>query len=79
MNPENQAIPAPSGEAELIVRAQGGEEKAFEELFHAHQRRVYYLCLRMIRNAAEAEELTPRSVLLGDSQYAFFVGAHTEN
>lgn len=63
LNPASQAIPALSGEAELIVRAQGGEEKAFDELFHAHQRRVHYLCLRMIGNAAEAEELTQEAFL----------------
>ena len=45
-------------DAELIARAQQGEEEAFEALFHAHNRRIYRLCLRMIGNAAEAEELT---------------------
>jgi len=30
----------------------------FEEIFQLHHRRVYTLCLRMIGNAAEAEDLT---------------------
>ncbi len=31
---------------------------AFEEIYNRHHRRVYSICLRMIRNAAEAEDLT---------------------
>jgi RNA polymerase sigma-70 factor (ECF subfamily) len=60
LNQENQSTPTPAAgcNAELITRAQRGEEKAFEALFHAHKRRVYHLCLRMIANTAEAEELT---------------------
>ena len=45
-------------EAELVARAQRGEETAFEALFEAHKGRVYSLCLRMTRNTAEAEDLT---------------------
>ena len=63
MNKENQGTPASSADTELIKRAQSGEEKAFEELFHAHKRRVYHLCLRMIGNTAEAEELTQEAFL----------------
>lgn len=63
MNQENQETPASSADTELIKRAQKGEEKAFEELFHAHKRRVYHLCLRMIGNTAEAEELTQEAFL----------------
>jgi RNA polymerase sigma-70 factor (ECF subfamily) len=47
-----------SAEAGLIARAQRGEEAAFEALFEAHKRRVYFICLRMIHDAAEAEDLT---------------------
>jgi RNA polymerase sigma-70 factor (ECF subfamily) len=49
--------------AEMVARAQRGEEKAFEELFHLHKQRVYSLCLRMIKNTAEAEELTQEAFL----------------
>jgi RNA polymerase sigma-70 factor (ECF subfamily) len=58
LNQENQAAPAPACDVDLVTRAQRGEANAFEALFHAHQRRVYHLCLRMIGNTAEAEELT---------------------
>jgi RNA polymerase sigma-70 factor (ECF subfamily) len=58
--PPLMAMPA---NAELVARAQSGEEAAFEELFHSHHQRVYALCLRMIGNTAEAEELTQEAFL----------------
>src|ERR1700721_914758 len=60
---ENQSMPASFSDAELIARAQRGEESAFEALYHAHKRRVYHLCFRMIGNTAEAEELTQEAFL----------------
>ena len=63
LNQENQPTPASSCDTELVARAQRGEEKAFEELFHRHKQRVYSLCLRMTANTAEAEELTQEAFL----------------
>ena len=63
MSQEDQSIRASSSDAELIARAQRGEESAFEALYHAHKRRVYHLCFRMIGNTAEAEELTQEAFL----------------
>jgi RNA polymerase sigma-70 factor (ECF subfamily) len=60
---ENQQLLASSFNAGLIERAQKGEETAFEALFHLHKQRVYSLCLRMIKNTAEAEELTQEAFL----------------
>jgi len=60
---EMQPGPASSSEAELIRRAQGGEEAAFEALYDAHKRRTYSLFLRMTRDAAEAEDLTQEAFL----------------
>jgi RNA polymerase sigma-70 factor (ECF subfamily) len=54
---------ASSRDADLIARAQRGEEEAFEALFHQHKQRVYCLCLRIARNAADAEELTQEAFL----------------
>jgi RNA polymerase sigma-70 factor, ECF subfamily len=34
------------------------QTQPFEEIFQLHHRRVYSLCLRMIRNSTEAEDLT---------------------
>jgi RNA polymerase sigma-70 factor (ECF subfamily) len=38
--------------------AQSHQAQPFEEVFRLHHRRVYSLCLRMIGNSAEAEDLT---------------------
>jgi len=60
---DNKSTPASLSNAELVTRAQRGEETAFEALFNLHKRRVYCLCLRMIGNTAEAEELTQEAFL----------------
>jgi RNA polymerase sigma-70 factor, ECF subfamily len=44
--------------ADLVARAQRGEEAAFAALFKVYNRRVYWLCLRMAGSPAEAEDLT---------------------
>lgn len=50
-------------EAEAIGQAQLGDAAAFEYLYKSHCRRVYSLCLRMIKNRAEAEDLTQQAFL----------------
>ena len=50
-------------EAEAIGQAKQGVASAFEYLYKAHCRRVYSLCLRMIKNPAEAEDLTQQVFL----------------
>jgi len=42
----------------LTQAAAEGDMTAFEELYQKHHRRVYSICLRMLQNAAEAEDLT---------------------
>ena len=49
---------AKSTDIVLAQAAANGEMAAFEELYNRHHRRVYSLCLRMLQNAAEAEDLT---------------------
>lgn len=51
------------GEAEVIRLAQSGDAPAFERLYYLHGRRVYSLCLRMVGNAAEAEDLAQEAFL----------------
>jgi RNA polymerase sigma-70 factor, ECF subfamily len=43
---------------QLAQRAAGGDMAAFEEIYQRHHRRVYSICLRMLQNAFEAEDLT---------------------
>lgn len=41
-----------------VKLAAAGDMAAFEELYKTYHRRVYSLCLRMTRNASDAEDLT---------------------
>lgn len=50
-------------EADAIRLAQQGDSAAFELIYRLHSRRVYSLCLRMVSNAAEAEDLTQEAFL----------------
>lgn len=43
---------------DLAQAASKGDMFAFEEIYQRHHRRVYAICLRMLQNAAEAEDLT---------------------
>ncbi len=43
---------------ELTQAAANGNMMAFEEVYNRHHRRVYSICLRMLQNATEAEDLT---------------------
>jgi RNA polymerase sigma-70 factor (ECF subfamily) len=50
-------------EAEAIRQAKAGDAAAFEYLYKAHCKRVYNVCLRMIKNPADAEDLTQQAFL----------------
>ncbi len=50
-------------EADAIRLAQEGNAKAFERIYQLHSRRVYSLCLRMMGNTAEAEDLAQEAFL----------------
>jgi RNA polymerase sigma-70 factor, ECF subfamily len=50
-------------EAEAIDRARQGDGESFEFLYKLHKRRVYSLCLRMIRDVEKAEDLTQEAFL----------------
>ncbi len=52
-----------NGKADILARAQAGDHDAFAQLYSIHKSRVYSLCLRMVGNVAEAEELTQEAFL----------------
>ncbi len=56
------AVP-PSLESETIAGAQAGDHQAFARLYALHKRRIYSLCLRMVGNVTEAEDLTQEAFL----------------
>jgi RNA polymerase sigma-70 factor, ECF subfamily len=51
-------------EKEAITLAQRGDRAAFEFIYRQHSARVYALCLRMLGNTAEAEDLTQEAFLM---------------
>jgi len=57
------AATKPVTEAEAIRLAQAGDAAAFEFLYHLHSRRVYALCLRMVNNPSDAEDLMQEAFL----------------
>ncbi len=61
-------------EAEAIRLAQQGDAKAFERIYSLHSRRVYALCLRMVGNPAEAEDLAQDAFLQLFRKIATFRG-----
>jgi RNA polymerase sigma-70 factor (ECF subfamily) len=57
-----------------LALAQAGDPLAFAQLYSAHKRRVYSLCLRMLGNVAEAEDLTQEAFLQLHRKIATFRG-----
>lgn len=51
-------------EEEIIRQAQEGNAGAFEQLYRRYSGLVYSLCLRMLNNDSEAEDLTQEAFLL---------------
>ncbi len=77
--PSAPATSASPAEIELVRRAAAGDQDAFAVLVRLHQRQVYTLALRMLRNTEEAVEATQEVFLAawqnlrgfrGDSQLA---------
>lgn len=50
-------------ESDAIRQAQLGDPTAFERIYQLHSRRVYALCLRMVGNTAEGEDLAQEAFL----------------
>jgi RNA polymerase sigma-70 factor (ECF subfamily) len=63
-----------SPDALILAKAQAGDHAAFAQLYSVHKRRVYSLCLRMLGNVAEAEDLTQESFLQLHRKIATFRG-----
>ena len=69
-----KSVVAESADAVILARAQAGDHAAFAQLYAMHKRRVYSLCLRMLGNVAEAEDLTQESFLQLHRKIATFRG-----
>jgi RNA polymerase sigma-70 factor (ECF subfamily) len=57
------SLPERSSLCETIRLAQQGDAAAFELIYRLHCSRVYSICLRMLRDPAEAEDLTQESFI----------------
>jgi RNA polymerase sigma-70 factor, ECF subfamily len=75
-------------EAEVIEGAKQGDGQCFEVLYASHKKRVYSLCLRMVGNKEEAEDLTQEAFLQlyrkiesfrGDSKFSTWLHRLTVN
>lgn len=50
-------------ESDAILRAREGDSSGFEYLYHRHRKHVYSVCLRILKNPADAEDLTQQTFL----------------
>ena len=75
-------------EAQAIAGCISGDPDSFRTLYELHKRRVYSLCLRMIHNSAEAEDLTQETFMQvfrkigtfrGDSAFSTWIHRLTVN
>jgi RNA polymerase sigma-70 factor (ECF subfamily) len=59
---------------ELAQQSAAGDTSAFEELYRRHFRRVYALCMRMMGNPVEAEDMTQEVFLQLFNKIGMFRG-----
>jgi RNA polymerase sigma-70 factor (ECF subfamily) len=83
VEPQQTAVTVPAEELspataaaidDTLERAQAGDHAAFAQLYSLHKRRIYSLCLRMVGNVAEAEDLTQDAFLQLHRKIATFRG-----
>jgi RNA polymerase sigma-70 factor (ECF subfamily) len=71
---ERVADAAPGDSPEFVRRLRAGDRAAFEELVRSHQHRVYAVALRMLGNAAEAQDVAQEAFLRAHRGLAEFRG-----
>jgi RNA polymerase sigma-70 factor (ECF subfamily) len=59
---------------DVVARAQAGDHDAFSELYVQHKRRVFAVCMRMVRDFALAEDLTQEAFLQVHRRISMFRG-----
>ena len=63
LNASKQSDAKDMPDVQVVRLAQQGNAAAFEQLYRKHSPRVYALCLRMIGNSGDAEDLTQEAFL----------------
>jgi len=66
--------PAVARENDVITLAKAGDHEAFTELYTMHKRRVFSICMRMVRDYSLAEDLTQETFLQLHRKLASFRG-----
>lgn len=59
---------------DAVVRAQAGDHEAFSEIYSRHKKRVFSVCMRIVRDFALAEDLTQETFLQVHRKIASFRG-----
>jgi len=72
--PPKPAYVTDPNETQLLAQAQAGDHLAFARLYSLHKKRIYSLCMRMVGNAAEAEDLTQEAFLQLHRKISIFRG-----
>lgn len=68
------ASPAKFPLDDVLVRAQAGDHDAFSQLYLQHKKRVFTICMRMVRDISLAEDLTQDTFLQLHRKLASFRG-----
>ena len=71
---QRHASPAKSRLDDVLVRAQAGDHDAFSQLYRQHKKRVFGICLGMLRDVSLAEDLTQETFLQLYRKLASFRG-----
>lgn len=78
MDQEHKVSKNTKEDRSLVAAAQKGDQAAFETLLKKYRKSVYYMLLKMVKNADDAEDLTQEafakafnSINKFDSKYAF--------
>ncbi|MGA8089856.1 MAG: sigma-70 family RNA polymerase sigma factor [Terracidiphilus sp.] len=68
---KNRATQAPSMQ-DVLTRARAGDEDAFAELYQRHKKRVLCICMNMVHNFSQAEDLMQETFLQVHRKLATF-------
>jgi len=66
--------PAQLTDGDVLARARTGDEDAFSKLYRQHKKRVFYTCMNMVHNFAQAEDLMQETFLQVHRKLASFRG-----
>jgi RNA polymerase sigma-70 factor, ECF subfamily len=66
--------PSKRHQADIVARAQSGDHEAFTEIYERHKKRVFSICMRIVRDFALAEDLSQETFLQVHRKISSFRG-----